>query len=100
MASSLKRDIGAIFGDGGQSALARFLILAGDERDEKTIIRTLGNWTNEKHKASGEMVALLYVLRHPDMVKDLIAQARRELPPPMFRLRPAPRISAAPVKRK
>lgn len=100
MSDRLKNDIKEIFGAGGQAALARFMILAGDERSEESIIRTLGNWTNGRHRVSGELITLLAVLKHPDRIRDMVAQAKRDLPPPMFRLKPKPEVSAAPMKRK
>ena len=71
-----RREIDAIFGDGSQSSLARFLALAGDKRDHLTLLRSISNYAAGRTALRPEMRALLTVLRMPGKEQDaMIRQA-------------------------
>jgi hypothetical protein len=74
----LREQLEAIFGAGGQSALARVMTACGDTRGHGTILRTLSNTTAGRHRMSGEMRALVTVLRKPELIDRLIAGATPE----------------------
>ena len=52
-----------IFGEGAQSALARFMLLAGDARGFETVLRSISNTATGRSKVSGEMRVILALLR-------------------------------------
>lgn len=81
--------IAVMFGDGAQSAFARFLRLAGDPRHYSTIIRAINGYANGRHPLPGEMRAILEMAERPERIKEMIRQAKREPDPPAFKLRPA-----------
>lgn len=58
-----RKAIEDVFGDGGQSSLARFLILCGDKRELGTIRRSISNYASGRSPLLPEMRALLRVLR-------------------------------------
>ena len=88
----------AAFGAGGQAHFARFLKLSGDHRPLPSIIRTISNAVSGRHKLSGELRALAWMLTNWEAVPDLVKDARREPGAPMFALKPL--VSAAPAPRK
>jgi hypothetical protein len=63
-AAWFRDQIEAIFGDSAQSKLSDFLIACGDHRERKTTRRTISNYACGVHRVSGEMRALLFVLRN------------------------------------
>lgn len=71
--------LAGIFGDGGQSCLARFLAIMGDTRGHETALRTIQNYAAGRRRISGEMVALLNMLSSPpEKIKRAIRQACAE----------------------
>ena len=90
----------AAFGAGGQAHFARFLKLSGDHRPLPSIIRTISNAVSGRHKLSGELRALAWLLTNYEAVPDMVKDARREMGAPMFALKPKPLVSAAPAPRK
>jgi len=59
-----RAEIEATFGDGAQSSLARFMVLAGDTRHYETILRSINNAARGANKVSGEMRVILALLRY------------------------------------
>ena len=92
--------IHTIFGDGGQSALARFLSSAGDARSLETILRSINNAATGRSRLSGEMRVLMFVLRHHAKIPELLRNAAGQAEAPLFQLLPKPAKSAAPARRK
>lgn len=61
-AAWFRHEIEALFGSGSQSALARFMSAAGDDRSHKTILRAINEVATGRRRVSGEMVVLLRLL--------------------------------------
>ena len=73
-----RQEIKAAFGHGAQSALARFLALAGDKRDHQTLLRSINNYATGRTPLRAEMRALLVVLRTPAAARWMIKEAAKQ----------------------
>ena len=62
--------------DVGQSALARRMIAAGDDRQFETILRSLRRMASGDARVSGEMRALLCLMAEAGMWQDEVAKLR------------------------
>jgi hypothetical protein len=92
-AQRFRKRIAAIFGEGAQTSLARFLALAGDKRPLKSTLRSINGYANGEHAIPGEVIAILTIIEHPERVAEMVKVARREPPPPAFQLKPLPKAA-------
>jgi hypothetical protein len=99
-ATWLRAQLLAAFGTGGQAHFARFLKLSGDHRPLASIVRGISNAASGRHKMSGELRALAWLLTNYEAVPDMVKDARRDPGLPMFALLPKPEVSLAPPPRK
>jgi hypothetical protein len=93
-AQRFRKRIAAIFGEGAQTSLARFLALAGDKRPHKSILRSINGYANSEHALPGEIIAILTIIEHPERIPEMVRVARKEPPPPAFQLKPLPKVAA------
>ena len=68
--------ISKVFGDNGQTAFARFLVLLGDTREMPTIRRSVSNWARGANRVPPEVMALLTFIQDPAKAYRLIEQSK------------------------
>jgi hypothetical protein len=64
-----REQIALLFGDGGQSKLARLMVELGDDRVPRNVLRSIQRMAAGDHRISGEMRALIGMLNRASQVQ-------------------------------